>query len=541
VCITTGSLLALSPPLILKWLIDQAIPQKHFLPLMFAVVLVFLAHEGRTALNSFGSYIMLGAAQNLALKLRMNLLRHLDTLSADYFEQTSTGAVIYPLKEPIEEISYFGSDILPAVVRLVLTTGLTITAMIALSPLLTVAIVPLMMTFIVTTQHYRAKLAVDADVMQGDRLRWSSFLQEHLSAIVPIQLLGQEKPQERRAFRLLARTVRSQQKLNRTAIWFSTLSSIAVAVALCTVIGYGSTSVMSGRLSLGGLVAFYGFIAQLFDPLMGAADLYARTQKVFANIRQVQLVLSVKTRVEQDRIPVSLSPHSTGKLQVRRVEFGYSSNKDLLNIDSLEISPGEHLALSGENGAGKSSLAKLLARVYDPISGSIHLDGIDLRRFDLRELRKNICYVPREPMLFEGTILSNLRFVCPEKGERQLLEAIEVSGLAAVISSLPLGIQQRVGPAGCQLSGGERQRVAIARALLQEPRILILDEAISCLDASAETMVIHNLKCSQHLDTLIVISHRPSTLEMFNRILVLAHGRIVFERIGSNNSSLVSA
>ena len=524
--ITTGSLLALVSPLLLKWLIDSIIPQKKLGLLLLAVALIFLAHQGRVALTSLGSYLMVTASQKMTLTLRMALLEHLDTLSADYYEETPVGAAMYPLNEPIEEIAYFGSDLLPAILRMLLTTAFTLTTMSALSPSLTLAVLPLIPIFLVTRQHFRKKLATDADEVQRDRLVWSNFLQEHLSAAIPIQLLGQEKRQERRAVRLLARSVRSQQRLFQTATWFTVWSSLAIVFAMSVVIGYGGRSVLAGTLSIGGLVAFYGFVAQLFEPLSGASELYARAQKTFASIRQVQATFSLRPSVTNDVGALVLSTEQPVDIEFRAVAFGYSRNKDMLSVPSLHIIAGEHIAIAGENGAGKSTLVKLMARLYDPVCGSIHLDGGDMRNIHLKSLRKSICYLPRDPVLFDGSIASNLRFVRPAASQRELDEAIELVGLSAFVASLRDGFRQRIGPDGCQISGGERQRLALARAFLQKPRVLILDEATSCLDSTAEASVLRRL---QEIGgwTLIVISHRPTTFKSFARVLTLSGGRIV--------------
>ena len=205
----------------LKWLIDRVIPQRNTELLLLSVGLIFLGYQGRTALTSLGNFLMLSAAQKMSLTLRVDLLRHLDTLSAEYYESTAVGTVMYPFKEPIDEVSYFGSDLLPAMLRLVLTTGFTLATMFWLSPILTLAVVPLIPVFLITRQRFRKRLGDDADTVQVDRLAWSSFLEEHLSSVIPIQLLGQEKRQERRAFRLLARSVRSQLKLFTTGVWFT--------------------------------------------------------------------------------------------------------------------------------------------------------------------------------------------------------------------------------------------------------------------------------------------------------------------------------
>ena len=428
-CITAGSLLALLSPLFLKWLIDGIIPQRRIGLLVIAVALIFLGHEGRIALISLGSYLMLSASQKMGLTLRARLLKHLDTLSADYYEDTPVGAAIYPLKEPIEEISYFGSDLLPAILRMLLTTAFTLAGMSALSPALTLTVLPLIPVFLVTRQYFRSRLATDANAAQDDRLAWSNFLEEHLSSVISIHLLGQEKKQETRGFRLLARLLRSQQRLYRTANWFMVWSSLAIVLAMSAVIGYGGKSVLAGTLSIGSLVAFYGFVTQLFDPLSGASELYARAQKTFASIRQVQAAFALRPSVTNAAGALQLSIQDTAEVEFANVEFGYSRNKDLLHVPSLRILPGEQIAIAGENGAGKSTLVRLIARLYDPISGEVRLGGEDIRNIHLKSLRQGVCYLPRDPVLFDGTIASNLQFVRSAASDRELEEAIRMVGI----------------------------------------------------------------------------------------------------------------
>ncbi len=428
-CITAGSLLALLSPLLLKWLIDSIIPQRSMGLLLVAVTLIFLGHQGRVALTSLGSYLMLSASQKMGLALRVRLLNHLDTLSADYYEQTPVGTVMYPLKEPIEEISYFGSDLLPAILRMLLTTAFTLAAMSALSPVLTLTVLPLIPVFLVTRHYFRRKLASNADAAQGDRLAWDIFLEEHLSSVISVQLLGQEKRQERRAFRLLARSLRSQQRLYRTAAGFTVWSSLAIVLAMSAVIGYGAKSVLAGTLSIGSMVAFYGFVTQLFDPLSGASELYARAQKTFASIRQVQGAFALRPSVTTTAGAVMFSKQATADIEFADVEFGYSRNKDLLHVPSLRILPGEQIAIAGENGAGKSTLVRLIARLYDPISGEIRLGGEDIRNIPLKSLRQSVCYLPRDPVLFDGTIASNLQFVRSAASEQEIEDAIRMVGL----------------------------------------------------------------------------------------------------------------
>jgi ABC-type multidrug transport system fused ATPase/permease subunit len=524
-CMTAASLLALLTPLVLKWLIDQVLPRREAGLLLAAAGLIFLSYQGRTALTSVGSYLTLNAVQKMALRLRMDLVLHVNQLSADYYENTPPGAVMYPLKEPIEEVAYFGSDLLPSILRMCLTTGFTIVTMFVLSPMLTLSVLPLIPLFLVARQHFRTKLSADSDTVQQNLVAWNSFLEEHISSVLPIQLLGQEKRQERKAFHLLAQTTRSHLALFKTGVWFTVWTSVAVVLAMSAVIGYGGWSVLAGTLSLGSLVAFYSFVTQLFDPLSGAAELYARAQRTFASIRQLQGMFALRPSITESPAAVDF-PKERWELEFDAVEFGYAQEKALI-IPSLRIAAGEKIAITGENGAGKSTLARLIPRVYDVRQGAIYVGGQDIRQTGLKSLREAICYLPRDPVLFDGTILSNLLFVRPGASDREVQKALHLADLDNLASSLLRGIHQRIGPDGCQLSGGQRQRLAIARALLQRPQILILDEATSCLDPSSETLILRNMSDYLSASTLIVVSHRASTVAAFGRVLVLSGGRIV--------------
>jgi ABC-type multidrug transport system fused ATPase/permease subunit len=526
-CITAGSLLGLLTPLILKWLIDRIIPGRHPGMLVLATLLIFLSSEGKTAVTSVGSYLMLNAALKMSLSLRMEMLRHLDSLSADYYDKTPIGTVIYPLREPIDEIAYFGSDLVPAILRTVLTTGFTLATMLALSARLTILVVPFIPVFLITRQYFRRKLSRDSDIAQNDRIAWSNFLEEHLGAAIPIQLLKQQTRQERRAFRFMARSLRSEEKLFRTGMWFTLCTSFAVVLAVSAVVGYGGWRVVAGTLSLGSLVAFYSFVTQLFDPLSGAAELYSRAQKTFASIRVIQSMLALQPSVIDAPGACSMAPSDSTAIEFAGVEFGYERQKRMLRIPSLHIGAAEKLAIAGENGAGKSTLAKLMARIYEVDSGAVLIGGEDVRNVRLDSLRRHVCYVPRESALFDGTIAFNLRFVKPTTSDRELWEAAATAGLCDLLRSLPQGFDQEIGPAGCQLSGGERQRLAIARALLQRPGVLILDEATSCLDPYAEQDILRNVLAFLRQSTVVVVSHRYSTLSFFDRIISMSAGTIV--------------
>jgi ABC-type multidrug transport system fused ATPase/permease subunit len=545
-CISVGTFLALLAPLVLKWLIDVILPDRRLGLLMAATGLIFLCHLGRAVLTSVGGYLTTVAAERLALRMRMLVLRHMDTLSADYHEAIPVGTSMYPLKEPIDEISYFGSDLLPAILRTLMVTGLTLGTMLILNARMTLAVLPLIPLFLLAKKHFRRRLEAGSNTVQRNHIAWSSFLQEHLSSIMALQLLRQEHRRERTAFHLLATTIRSYNQLFRTGLWFTFSTSLTIGLAMSAVIGLGGWDVVTGSLTVGGLVAFYTYLTQLFEPLSGAAETYLRAQKTCACIRQVQAVLALEPSIKNSASAIRFPGGIPWAVDVTDAGFSYPGNRGSLSIPRLNIRAGERLAIVGENGAGKSTLAKLLARLYEVNSGSILVAGYDVRKIEIDSLREHVCYAPPQPILFDTTLAGNLRLGSVNASDAELKKAMGEVGLKAWVGTLEEGLNQRIGPGGSNLSGGQRQRLGIARAILQRPRILILDEATSSLDAGSEQQLLCHLDKVLPGTTIVVISHRLSALHCVQRVIVLEAGRIVedanpafFLRNGSADSRLL--
>jgi ABC-type multidrug transport system fused ATPase/permease subunit len=526
-CISGGSFLALLAPLVLKWLIDVILPNRRIGLLIAAVGLILLCHQGKAVLGSVGGYLTMLAAERLALDMRLRLLRHLDTLSADYHEGTAVGTSMYPLNEPIDEISYFGSDLLPSILRTIVAATLTLGTMLILNARMTLAVLPLIPLFLLTKKHFRDRLENGSNTLQRSRLAWSSFLQEHLASIVALQVLGQERRRERAAFHLLGTTVRSYNRLFRTGVSFTFYTSLTIGIAMSAVIGLGGWSVLTGSLTVGGLVAFYSYLANLFEPLSGIAETYVRAQKTFASVRQVQALLELQPTIRTYPNATKFPQDLPWRIDLNEVRFGYPRSRGPLSIPHLTIEAGEYVAIVGENGAGKSTLAKLLARLYDVSSGSISIASHDLRNIEIESLREHVCYVPSHPILFDTTLTSNLRLGKVTASNADLQEVMDDVGLKDWVGTLQAGLNQRIGPGGSCLSGGQRQRVGIARAILQRPRILILDEATSSLDSGSEQRLLRDLHGTLPGSTIIVVSHRLSALLCVRRVIVLEAGRVV--------------
>jgi ABC-type multidrug transport system fused ATPase/permease subunit len=298
-------------------------------------------------------------------------------------------------------------------------------------------------------------------------------------------------------------------------------------------------------LTAGGLVAFYSYVFQLFDPLGGALEMYARAQRMFSNVRQVQGTLSLQPSVKDSLVSAPFHP-GTAHIVFRDVKFGYLQHQELLSIPNLSIRHGERVGVVGRNGAGKSTFAKLVARLYDASSGSITIGTSEIRSIPLKALRSIVCYVPGIPVLFDGNLIDNLRFGNRATTTDELREVVELVKLAPLIQSLPRGWNEPIGPGGSFLSGGQRQAVALARALLRRPRILILDEATAALDAPTELLLLHRLPKFLCGMTLLFISHRLTNLVFLDRILVFDAGRLTedgthssLEKTGKTYSELL--
>jgi ABC-type bacteriocin/lantibiotic exporter with double-glycine peptidase domain len=526
-CISASSIMALLAPLVLKGLIDQVLPSRRAGYLLGAVVLIFFCQELRAVLSSVGGFLTVVAAQRLGVQLRLKVLRHLDTLSADYYERTAVGTLMCPLNEPIDEIALLGSDLLPAILRTLLATLLTLGTMLLLNARMTLVIVSLIPIFLVIRRHFGGRLEADSEAFQANRTRWSSFLEEHFSSIIALQLLRKTKAQERSAHRYLGRAARSLVGLFRTGVRFTIYTSLTITLAMSAVVGYGGWNVLTGTLTIGGLVAFYTYLTQLFEPLSGAAELYLRAQKTFASIRQVQAIFALEPAIKSSPHAVKFPDNRPWAIDIANLTFAYAKDRGLLSIPRLQIAVGEFVAIVGENGAGKSTLAKLLARLYDPSSGSICVAGRDIREIEIDSLREHVCYAPSSPFLLETTLADNLRMGNIAATDTELWEAVEHVRLASWVRSSHGKLHERLGPGGSRMSAGQRQRLGIARTVLQRPRILVLDEATSSIDAVSEQAILRQLRSVLSETTVIVISHRPSALLCVERIIVLEAGRVV--------------
>ena len=292
-------------------------------------------------------------------------------------------------------------------------------------------------------------------------------------------------------------------------------------------LGLGGWEFFQGRLTIGGLFAFYTYLTRLFEPLSGATELYSRLQRVGASVRKVMAAFQESPSVQEAPFPIAMERELRPEIRFDNVRFSYDGQAPALCGVSFRIRPGSRVAFVGPNGSGKSTIGKLMARLHDPNVGTVHLDGKNIRDIQIQSVRKSVAYLPQGAVLFLGTLRENLLLGNLGVTDADLAWAIELTELEGVVSRIPGGLSGCVGPDGVQLSSGQRQRVALARAALRHPAVMILDEATSLIERDAEQRVLSRMNDAMPATTLVIISHHLSALSRAEEIFVFHHGSLL--------------
>ena len=523
-CIVVASTLVLIDPLIVRLLIDDVIPNRRVSWLPLVAVAFFFTYMGRLGFDSLGGMLNFRAVQKMTFRSRLRLLRHLQRLSAEYHDNRSLGDILHRLQNDVDQVGPLSGEVIPTALRMLTVFTLVMTTMVWLNYRLTAIVLPLIPVFIIVRRRFHRRLRAASDTVQEQSGKVTGFLEEHLSAIVQVQLLSCEQREARRFARLSAHAVRAQIKRRATELFFSSLLYLIIVIGMASVLCYGGYQVITGTLTAGSLVAFYGYTLQLFIPLYGVVDIYSKLQRAGASVRRLMEIAEADVVLRDRPGARVLEPAASAAIELKEVSFDYSSDRPVLNAISLRVNPGERVALAGTSGNGKSTIARLAARLYDARAGHVLIEGMDVRDIKLKSLRSSVIFVPQEPVLFDVTLRENLLYGNPQATADELDTITKLAQLENLISRLPKGLDESLGPRGNRLSGGERQRVALARALLQHPKILILDECTSALDELTERRLFNSLQHYLQGVTTIVISHRPYPITWANRVVHLSCG-----------------
>jgi ABC-type multidrug transport system fused ATPase/permease subunit len=524
ILILGGSILALADPLILKWLIDTVLPSGNLHSLILCICCFTVAYLARLVLNYGETLVTAVSIQKMVFRVRLGLLRKLHSFSSQYHDDSSIGDILHRLSNDVETISELGSDILPIFLRMTATGIAVLIVMAILNLQLTCLVLPLLPLYYFLRKHFWFKLKEASDRAQYHNGGMSSFLQEHLSGIIQLRLLNQTGPETSRFARLASNNAALHFRSKVAEVKAGAVSMGIIVAASAAILSYGGYEVTQHRLTVGGLVAFYSYVARLFDSVSSAGQLQHRLARVNTSIRRLMEV----EQTPAEHVTVSGSKArfpNHNYLEFSEVSFRYRPDRTLLEGITFRIDPGEKVALVGVSGSGKTTIGRLATRLYDPTEGAITIGGQSIRDIGIRSLRARVTVVPQDPILFSGTLRSNLLLGNAYASLRDLERVCELAQLQELVCRLK-GLDQDLGPRCTRLSGGERKRVALARAMLQEPRVLILDEITSALDGPNETAVLDGLAAFATDRVLLIISHRPSTIAWASRTLVLEQGRI---------------
>jgi ATP-binding cassette subfamily B protein len=524
---------ALAPPYLSKYALQTVVPGKgnvivhaHVGRLWLIVGVFLLAGLANWGMSYVQTYLTGWVGERILADLRITLFRHLQRLSLGFFERNRAGVIISRLTNDVEALDQLVTDGVTTLVQSTLTLLGTAVLLFVLDwrlALATLAVIPVMSAGTILFRIYSSR----AYAAVRERLGLlTATLAEDIAGMRIVQAFTREQ-RNIEHFRQVAERYResNMQTVVLNALYFPFVDLVSSA-ALAVVLGYGGHLYFQGQVSLPTLFAFMLYVQNFFDPVQQLSQLYNTFLSATAALDKIMDVLDEEPHV-LDRPSARELPHVEGHVRFEHVRFGYGEGPEVLHGLDLDVPAGTTVALVGHTGAGKSTIAKLLARFYDPRSGRITIDGTDLRDVTQASLRRQLGIVPQEGFLFAGTVTDNIAFGRPDASPEEVVRAAQAVGAHDFILRLEDGYETDVQERGTRLSLGQRQLVALARALLADPRILILDEATSSVDIGTERKIEQALRLLLSGRTAFIIAHRLSTIRDAELIVVLEHGQIV--------------
>ncbi len=521
------TLVALTPPYLAKLAIDEGI-RPGDLGRLTQIVLLFLASALLAlALSSVNTYLTGWTGERVLADLRNKLFAHLERLSLGFYERNRAGVIISRITNDVEALDQLVTDGVTSLIQNTLLLLGTAVVLFFLDVKLALATLTVLVPMALVTAWFRSR-SNRAYRNVRERLGLvTATLAEDIAGMRVVQSFTREPVQEK-AFRGVNDRYRAAnyETTVLNAIYFPAVDLLASA-ATAIVFGYGGWLVYHGQMTTGTLFAFALYLSNFFDPIQQLSQLYNTFLSAIAALDKIIGVLDEEPQVLDPPGALEL-PRIEGRVHFEDVRFGYGPEfPEVLHGLELDVPAGTTVALVGHTGAGKSTIAKLIARFYDPRDGVLSIDGHDLRTVSQHSLRRQLGIVPQEGFLFAGTVAENIAFGLPEATREQVVAAATTVGAHAFVEELEQGYDTELGERGFRLSLGQRQLVAFARALLADPRILILDEATSSVDIGTERQIERALRRLLHGRTAFVIAHRLSTIRDADLIVVLEHGLVV--------------
>ena len=487
---------------------------------------------GATALALFVltfayTYFLQYAAQRALADLRTRLFDHILRQDYTFLTNTSTGDLVARLSSDIDNIN----QVLSSSIVVILVEGITfiviITVMLVTNWRLALLAIVLMPLLGFVTRYFRQRIRRSSSGERSAMARISSFLNEHLHGMTVVQLFGHEEESEQEFDGYNNSYRRALINLRYHSAVFLAVQEVLAAVGVGLLLYGGGRGVLAGWATLGMLVAFFQYSQRAFQPILNLSQQYNSIQIALGAAERIYRMLQTEPKIQSPANPTPL-PKVRGDIEFRHVHFSYVPSEPVLRGVNLQIPAGQSVAIVGATGAGKSSLASLLARYYDPSQGQVLLDGIDLRQLSLDDLRQAVVVVPQDPVCIAGTIRQNICLYDEGISDEVLFQAAEFSNAARFIEKLPEGYDFQLLPGGANLSQGQRQLLALARALAHSPNaVLVLDEATSSIDTATEALIQEALERILRSRTSLVIAHRLSTVRGADRIIVMERGQII--------------
>ncbi len=517
--------LELLPPLFQRAIVDEVIESRDLGRLGFLLGGLVAAYAVIRLVNFGDQYLRHALGEKFIYDLRVRLYAYLQRLSLSFFEQTSTGELMSRLTNDVNSLEDFvthGSSLTAVDLLRLVGTGVVL---FALDWRLALAVLAPMPILTVSLRYFNRKVRPMYRQVRARLGDINARLQDNLAGIRVIQAFGQEEAQLERFAAESDAYYRARVRAIRTWASFFPAFRFVASWGPVLVLGVGAWLVVQDRASLGTLVAVLSYTTAFYEPLHRLTEVDNVIQQAIAAGERIFELLDREAEIRDAPDAIELKA-VRGEVRFEDVHFRYEGTDEVLHDVDFTIAPGEIVALVGPSGAGKTSIANLLCRFYDPSHGRVLLDGHDLRKIRLSSLRRHVAVVLQETFLFNTTVRENIAFGKPDATEEEIVAAARAANADEFIRQLPNGYDTEIGERGVRLSGGQKQRLALARAILTNPRVLVLDEATSSVDAEAEYLIQQALQEVLKGRTALIIAHRLSTIRNADKIIALEGGRI---------------